>query len=215
MSNKFQFSSNRLSRMGIITMVCGLALIASACGGGVVNSTDATPDIVKEAASPTEPLMEVPAETAAVLPQTSGADQDACSLITTADAEAVMGQPIVSVNPFSYLDNDYGQTVSSCYYMGENLTVIVSTVDFGTVQTANKMLQEQYDKELADNEGVIINEEPGLGDKAYWTITENGGSYAILDGSKFLVVGIGGNIGDASSYKASLLTFAKTILSKN
>ena len=191
MFNKLQFSLHQPNRMGIIALLCGFALIASACGGVVVNSPDSTPTTAKEVVS----------------------SQDVCSLITAAEAEAVMGQPVASILPFSELDSDYGEMVFSCYYNGKDLTIVVSTVDLGSAQAASEILQQQLVKEQAD-EGAIINEEPGLGEKAYWTTADNAGMYTILKGSNIFVVLLGGNIGDAASYKAPLLTLAKSVSSK-
>lgn len=214
MLNKLQFSLNRLDRMGVIALVCGFALIASACGGAVVNSPDSTSNTSKEAVSPTGISTEVPAETPAASPLASGAEQDVCLLITNTDAEAVMGQPVASINPFSYLDSDYGETVFSCYYMGKDLTIIVSRVDLGSAQAASNALQQQLVKEQADTAGAIINEEPGLGEKAYWTKVEEAGIFSFLKGSKIFVIGLTGNVGDADSYKSPLLALAKTVASK-
>jgi hypothetical protein len=75
------------------------------------------------------------------------------------------------------------------------------------------MLQQKLVKEQADNNATII-EEPELGEKAYWTVIENGGIFSFLKGSKIFVVGLVGNIGDAASYKASLLTLAKKVASR-
>ena len=183
--------------MRMIALVFGLALIASACGGAVVTSSASTPT-----------------ERPTALPQASGADVDVCALITAAEAEVVMGQAVTSNLPFSEVDSDYGEMVSSCYYTGKDLTIVVSTVDFGSAQSASEKLQIKYGKELAGGEGVTISEEPGLGEKAYWTIIENAGIYTFLKGSRVFVVGIVGNTGDATVYKASLLSLAKSVASK-
>jgi hypothetical protein len=214
MLKKLQSSIVHSNRIGILTAVCGIAIMASACGGVAVNSTDSTPSTGTEATSPTEQSMEVPTENPAALPQASGADLDICSLITAGDAEAVMGQPVVSINPFSEIDQDYGETVFSCYYMGKDLTVVVSTVDLGTAQAAGEAMQQQLSKEQTDNKDVIINEEPGLGEKAYWTVVENAGIYTFLKGEKIIIVGLVGNIGDATSHKAPLLALAKSVSAK-
>ena len=214
MSNKSQFSKVKSNRMGLIAIVCGIAIIASACGGAAVNSTDPTPGTANEVASPTETSTAVSTEIPAVLPQASGADPDACSLITTGEAEAVMGQPVASVNPFSELDQDYGETVFSCYYMGKDLTLIISKVDLGSAQAASEAMQQQLIKEQTDNKDVIISEEPGLGEKAYWTTVENAGIYSFLKGGRILIVGLAGNIGDVESHKAPLLVLAKSISAK-
>ncbi len=206
--------NKRLDRMVIFALVCGFALIMSACAGAAVNSTDSTPTNGKETLPPTGQTTEAPVGTLAALPQTSGADQDVCSLITAAEAEAVMGQPVTSINPFSELDSDYGEMVSSCYFIGNDLTVIVSMVDLGSAQTASTMLQQKLVNEQTDNTDASISEESGLGEKAYWTITENAGIYSFMKGSKILVVGLVGNVGDAALYKAALLTLAKNVASK-
>ena len=214
MSKKSQFPKFKSNRIGIFAVVCGIALIASACGGAVVNSTESTPGTGIEVASPTEQSMGVPTDTPAVLPQVSGVDPDACSLITSAEAEAVMGQPVASVNPFSELDQDYSKTVFSCYFIGKDLTVVISKVDLGTAPAASDAIQQQLIREKAENKDVIITEEPGLGEKAYWTVVENAGIYSIWKGGRILIVGLAGNIVDVASYKAPLLVLAKSVSEK-
>lgn len=214
MSKKIQSSIIRSNRIRILVVVCGIALIASACGGAAVNSNDPTPGTGNEVASPTETSTGVSTDTPVVLPQASGADLDVCSLITSAEAEAVMGQPVESVNPYSELDPDYGETVYTCFFMGKDLTFVVSKVDLGSAQAASEAFQQQVIKEQTDNKDLIINEEPGLGEKVYWTTVENAGIFSFLKGRTVLVVGLVGNIGDVASYKTALLVLAKSISAK-
>ncbi len=204
--------NKRLNWMGIIALVCGFALIVSACGSAGVNSPGSTTANGEETLSSKGQSSEVSVGSPAALPPASG--EDVCSLITAAETEAVMGQTVGSINPYSEVDSDYGETVFSCYYIGNDLTVIVSIVDFGSSQTASTMLQQRLVKEQANNTNGTISEESGLGEKTYWTINENTGIYSFLKGSKIIVVGIVGNTGDATSYKASLLTLAKNVASK-
>lgn len=187
--------------MGVIALVCGFALIASACGGAVATAPVSTPITSTEAAPKQSTTM-------------PGATQDVCSLITSAEAEKVMGQPVESVSPFSDLDSDYGETVFSCFYLGKDLTIVVSRVDLDSAQAAGKVLQQQLAKQQAEDKGVVITEESGLGEKAYWTIVEKAGIYTFLKGSNIFVVGLVGIKGDAASYKAALLTLAKSVALK-
>ena len=214
MSKKIQSPIIRSNRMGILAVVCGIALIASACGGAAVNSTGPTPGTNNEAAPTTEASAEVSTDTPAELPQTSAADMDACSLITSAEAEAVMGQPVETINPYSELDTDYGETVFSCFYLGNELSIMVSKVELGSAQAASEAMQQQLIKEQTDSEDAIITEEPGLGEKAYWTTVENAGIFSFLKGRTVLVVGLVGISGDVESYKPSLLVLAKSISAK-
>ena len=187
--------------MGVIALVCGFALIASACGGAAAPSPTSTPVISTEAAP--KQATTVPVVT-----------QDVCSLITSAEAEEVMGQPVASVSPFSDADSDFGETVFSCFYLGKDLTIVVSRVDLDSAQAAGMVLQQQLAKQQAEDEGVVITEESGLGEKAYWTTVENAGIFTFLKGSNIFVVGLVGIKGDAASYKAVLLTLAKSVESK-
>ena len=201
-----KYSPKRSRWMGIMGLVFGLALIVSACGGSSpINGQEGYPT--------TGQSTDAQDDTAAELSSTSGDDQDVCSLITAADAETLMGQTVASTSPYSELDSDYGETVYSCYYLGTDLTVVVSRVELGSAQTAGDMLQLKYVKEQADTAGTIT-EESGLGEKAYWTIIENGGMFTFLKGSQIFVVGLVGNTGDATAYKAALLALAKDVASK-
>ena len=212
MLKNLRFSFKRSNRMGMIGLVFALALLVSACGGAVTSS-DSSSITGQEGYPSTGQAVVVPLGTAVDDSPDSGADLDACSLITAGDAEALMGQTVASTTPYSELDSDYGVTVYSCYYLGTDLTVIVSTVDLGSEDTARDMLELKYVKESADTDGTIT-EEPGLGKKAYWTIIENGGMFTFLKDSHIVVVGLVGNTGDANAYKAALLNLANDIAKK-
>ena len=125
-----------------------------------------------------------------------------------------MGQPVASVSPFSDAESDFGETVFSCFYLGKDLTIVVSRVDLDSAQSAGEVLQQQLAKQQAEDDGVVITEESGLGEKAYWTTVENAGIYTFLNGSNIFVVGLVGIKGDAASYKDALLTLAKSVASK-
>jgi hypothetical protein len=212
MFKKLQSSIKRSSLMGMIGLVFALALIVSACGGAVTSS-DSSSITGQEGYPSTGQAVVVPLGTAVDVSPASGTDQVACSLITAADAQALMGQAVASTSPYSEMDSDYGVTVYSCYYLGTDLTVVVSTVDLGSEDTAKAMLELKYVKESADTDGTIT-EEPGLGKKAYWTVVENGGMFTFLKDSHILVVGLVGNTGDANAFKAALLNLANDVAKK-
>jgi hypothetical protein len=222
------FANNhfRSSRIGWFGLMCGLALLVSACGSSSASLPSPTPStvmgVLSTAPQPAEALAPVPTDTptqAPVVIPTESATQpvavlDVCSLITSTEAEAVLGQPVASIKPGTDTDSISGETINFCTYLGNGLAVVISTVDTGSENAAKDMLKKQLAQMLADDASTTSKEEAGLGDQAYWSVTENAASYTVVKDSHVFIVGLGGNIGVPASHKAPLLTLAKSVESK-
>ena len=89
----------------MVSLVCGIALLASACGSSPVNLPDPTPTTVMGGVAtaeqptdvPTQIPTQVPTKIPTEVPTETGVLLDVCSLITVTEAEAVMGQSLPSL----------------------------------------------------------------------------------------------------------------------
>jgi hypothetical protein len=214
MINALPFSSrNIFRRTGVIGLVCVLAATASACGGAatILAAATKTPTATTLMGGISSP------EPATITPGLEGTSTDstfnACGLATQSEAEAVIGQTVISVKPGEDPDNTFGKTLHFCTYLGKEMAVVISYVDMDTPAAAVDALNSQ----LADMESTsdaTTTEESGIGDQTYWTTTENGCSFTVRKGSKVLSIGLGGNIGDPSSHKAALRTLTESVVAR-
>jgi hypothetical protein len=58
-------------------------------------------------------------------------------IITTPEAEAVLGQSVMNITPGPDSGNIPGPTINFCTYLGKDLAVVVSSVDTGSTQAAS------------------------------------------------------------------------------
>jgi hypothetical protein len=203
----------------LIALVCAISLGASACGGLPSNSLTPTPTTLmgvlqsqgQSAVAATELSSEVPTET----PASNNGDQedlvDICPLITQEEAEAVLGQPVISINPGMDQDSVSGGTLYYCNYLGTGLAVVISLVDMGSSEDAKQAMGEQLAKMLSDDASTTSAQESGLGDQAYWSTTEHAVQNTVVKGNYIFSVMIGGNVGDPAAYQAALLNLAMAL----
>lgn len=198
--NENLLSKINIKRIVLIITLGGVLLLGAACGGP--SSTSPAP--ISTA------MMENPSPVA----QPTVGNYDVCSLVATADVEAVLGQTVTSVTPGSEPDPTSGATLYSCTYLGNGLALIVSSADLGTAKAASDMMQAQFDTMKSYQPDTVLTEESGVGDKIFWTERENAVAYNVLKGSHLIGVAIGGSIGDPASYKAGLLLLTEIATAK-
>jgi hypothetical protein len=187
MQTKVSSTHLPLNRIVTLIAVTGIMLLATACGG-----------------TPTPTTMPAPATTEpAVVP-----NLDICSLATTEEVTAVLGQAPLNATPGSDPDNSTGTTINFCTYLGGNgLAVVISSVDTGTVEAGQAMIATQLS--LAPD--MVVTEESGIGDKAYWSVGAKAVSYTVLKDTHVFSVALGGAIGDPASHKDALLALAQAV----
>ena len=204
------------------SLVCGIALLASACGSSPVNLPDPTPTTVMGVVAtaeqptdvPTQIPTQVPTEIPTEVPTETGVLLDVCSLITATEAEVVLGQSVTAITPGTDSDNISGETINFCTYLGKDLAVVISSVDTDSAEAARDMMKKQLDKMQSDDASTTSKEESGLGDQTYWSVAEHAVAFTVVKGSHAFSVTLGGNIGDAASHKAPLLILAKSVEGK-
>ncbi len=73
------------------------------------------------------------------------------------------------------------------------------------------MLNAQVDAFKGEEPDTAVNQELGVGVKAYWSTSEHAGQYTVLTEEHVFAVSLGGNIGAPEDHKAALLTLAQII----
>ena len=198
-------------KIALIFVLAGVLVLSAGCSGTTANSSSPSSTTVME----TLPPVEQPTDAQPIIltedPSTGG-NLDICSLVTTADVEAVLGQSVISVTPGSEPDAASGATLYSCTYLGNGIALIISSADIGSAQTASDMMDTQFETMKSYQPDTILVEESGVGDKIFWTVRENAVAYNVLKGSHLIGVAIGGSIGDPALYKAGLLHLTELVV---
>lgn len=167
------------SNSRLISLMCVISLGASACGGLPSNPLSPTPTTLigyllpegQSSAGATEMSTEVPTENSS---SNNGDTEDLvaiCPLITSEEAEAVLGQPVTSINPG--MDQDSVSGGMRHYYndLGTGLAVVITPVDMGSSEDVKQAMGEQLAKMMSDDASTTSIQEGGLGDQVYWLVT--------------------------------------------
>jgi hypothetical protein len=134
--------------------------------------------------------------------------EDACALLSKAEVESAIGQPVMIVKGKSKVIAAIGPT-NSCTYASKTFAVIL---DIGQLSAARgsgqlKQLQSDYAASvIADGQTTPVS---GLGDSALWIDNgKNAGGYAFTNYPFILSVVVGGEISSPTSYQAGLKKLA-------
>ena len=139
---------------------------------------------------------------------------DACTLLTKADAEQILGKPVD--DPTHPVQGNETFSVDSCEYKVtggtalDNATLIVtvpSNGDLATAQTAFDTGKQQA--QAAYNAAPV--DVPGVGDTAYW-VGGAGNNLSILKGNVNVTLSASTQKGDAPSQ--AILDLAKVVLGR-
>lgn len=128
---------------------------------------------------------------------------DPCTLIAKADVQALIGEPIANTaKQDPEKDDDTGGTITTCTFMGKTKAAFVTVVEFTSAAVATKKITAQF---ITDkNEGSTVESEPGLGDRAWFGKSPQAAMIVAQKGARAFAVGIGGQVQDASTYRAAL-----------
>lgn len=141
---------------------------------------------------------------------------DPATLVSQAEATAVMGQPVVATpgGPAAK-DDDTGGMLAYCTFRAGPTALIVSVVSFSSATEAKAKTTKQLAAARLDGDDAKIVEESGLGDRAFWATTANGAEYVVLKGSRVLGLALGGKPAKPpASYRDALRALAKSALEK-
>jgi hypothetical protein len=138
---------------------------------------------------------------------------DICSLVSRAEMSAVTGKAIASVEPMGPgRDQENGAVAWNCLYNeGESVVTVIEFPSAGAAQTY--VTPENLRKELQGLE-IDVMEEKGLGDRAFVLTQEEGWTFSLLKGSKYLAVTVSGALSSGERVKASLRQLAAGVAAK-
>ncbi len=209
-------------------------ILTSGCSKPTTNQ--ATPPPSAETAA--SPVPNAPNTNATVSPSASPAEKvkfDACSLLTSAEIEAVQGEPVKETKPSEQTSGDF--VVSQCYYALPTLSNSISLTlternpgksggqnvkefwesTFGKDERKSEQ-ERKKDREKEKNKTRAQGEEEesaplepvrGVGDEAFWSASRIGGALYVLKRDRYFRISVGGK-GDAEAK----LTKAKTLAQK-
>ena len=142
----------------------------------------------------------------AVLQTTAAASVDPVTLVSKAEAIALLGQPVTAVTPSSeQVDEDTGGKLIYCALRTEKSALVVSVVSFSSAKEALAKMTKQHAVERMEGDNAKITEEKGLGDQAFWATTDLGAEYIVIKGSRVLGLALGGKLPNPpASYREAL-----------
>jgi hypothetical protein len=176
--------------------------------------------------------------TPATASSTTKAKIDACSLLSSADIQAVQGEAVKETKPSGQAAG--GLNISQCFYSLPTFTNSISLLvaqkgegagasdpkDFfrehferdearDTDKDKNRHEEKDRDRRKSGEEeeegGPPPEKVSGLGDEAYWTGTRVGGALYVLKGDSYLRISIGGPADQPTKLKKSKTLAAKAL----
>jgi len=191
----------------ILTLFVTLTLF----GAAACNAPVATPAEVGEQRPA---VSETDADVPSAQPDGGSAGLDACLLLTKADAEAILGQPVSE--PERPVEGSATFDVSSCKYKVqgesayENVFLIVTVPVNGDLQSAQIAFDtdKNSSKDMLGADPVDV---PGLGDTAYW-VAGYGNQLSILKGNVHVILSATNQTGESAPQP--ILDLANVILGR-
>jgi hypothetical protein len=155
-------------------------------------------------AKPPETATAAPAQPARPVP-------DACTLLTSDEIRAVLGEAVQQTKPTSNADGVVA--TSQCYFAlptaanSAVLTVIRRGAGNATREWWEETFHREHDGEKREREEGEKKAKPekvdGLGDEAFWTPSKIGGALYVLKGDTSIRISVGGKDDLATKLKKS------------
>ena len=163
-------------------------------------------------------------------PTTPGSGQkstngvDVCSLLTSAEIEAIQGGPLKDTKASANAQG--GLNISQCYFLlptaADSIVVTMTqkaddSNSHDPKESWGEIFHEDKDKEEASKEEEGKSESPekidGLGDEAFWAPRRFGGALYVLKGNVYISVSVGG-AGDKATKIQKSKALAEIILKR-
>ena len=121
----------------------------------------------------------------------------ACAVLSKAEAQAYVGEPIARVVPEEpEPDEETGSIHTTCTFMGESRALVISIDEFTTADAARKKMTAEYLKAQDtgdDDDGPQkIEPESGLGDRAYYGQSPHAAMILMVKGARAYGAVLGG-----------------------
>ena len=130
-----------------------------------------------------------------------------CDLLTRAVASELLGQQVSTPTPSGpEPDEDTGGTRTVCVYQAGARMLILLRVVFASAPAAREATTRELvgERFSVGEDDFTINEEPGLGDKAYWVYSPKAVELIVVKGATVLALTLGGVPKEPSTYHAQL-----------
>jgi len=195
-----------------------ISLTISACslpsGGGQAGNATATPTLVSNSNNPPATSAGTPVNQieSTVPPQASAAIKqivDPCALFTNQQVEPIVGTALITTTPGSDIDDVTGGPLNFCTYNGDDVGLVISITESSAVKDSAEW-QDQLTA-ITEAETTPIAE-AGLGDQAYWVVTENSAGWFVAQYPYIFGLAVGGNIGYSEDYKEDLRALAQIVI---
>jgi hypothetical protein len=141
------------------------------------------------------------------------------SLVAKADLVKLVGRDLGA--PMSIpegMDDDLGAKQTTSIYSAGDLKVIVAVFTFPSAKEAAAKLTKKKLAELIDEENpkaVTVNEESGVGDRAFWSVCKEGAGFTVVKGQRVLAIALAGELPrPAASYHDSLRSLSSAAAGK-
>ncbi len=196
-------SNTRQRRVNAVKMfACGFLVLLAACS----KPADAARNFP---ALPTFPATATIPSQATIVPA-----MDVCRLLSEAEVEPVLGQPIINVQSQSKLNTAIG-TTNNCLYSSVSTAIIIDVGQSRTARGSDQWKQLQSDFAASVISDGVTSPAAGLGDWAVWTEREKAGGYVFTRYPYILSVIIGGGeVTTPASYQAGLKKLAVLVISR-
>ena len=141
---------------------------------------------------------------------------DPCSLVSKAEAGALLGSPILHASAFTPVkDEETGGMQVNCMMSTKTSGFVISVVSFSSAGEAHAKTTKEVVAERNDGNHLKIEEVKGLGDRAYWATTDNGAQYVVVKGARVLGLSLGGQLAHPpASYQSGMRALVVKALAK-
>jgi hypothetical protein len=131
----------------------------------------------------------------------------ACSVMSRAEAQGYVGEPISQVIPEEPApDEETGSLHTTCTYMGKARALVISIDEFKSADEAQKKMTAEYLKaqDTDDDEAPppSIEPESGLGDRAYYGQSPHAAMILMVRGARAYGAVLGGTAPKATDRAA-------------
>ena len=119
----------------------------------------------------------------------------ACSVMSRAEAQGYVGEPISQVVPEAPApDEETGSIHTTCTYIGKARALVISIDEFKSADAAQRKMTAEYLKaqDTDDDEGPppTIEPESGLGDRAYYGQSPHAAMILMVKGAVILFAAV-------------------------
>ena len=197
-----------------ILAVMTMALLISACSlnlpnHGVNGGPTSTPTASSGSTDGNSTLATAPPSTAESTPVPL---IDICSFFTPAEVEPIVGTALIDATPGGDIDEITGGPLDYCTYKGDDVAMVISVVRSKAAEGSQEWKDQILNIAQASDPEAAITPESGLGEQAFWVVTEDSAGWFVAEYPYVFGLAVGGNIGYSEDYKEDLKALADKVL---